>query len=205
MNKEKIEQNLYKILSNHAALEYLKITEEEIKIIIEKHNHLNFKFEEVMIIENLKDAYSNIIDEKLNFNPEKPLLLLSIFNSIIGKGIVKNAGMLREKEVIIKGSSYIPPKPNLINLNNQLIKNLEEITIDNILKNHIFCMKYQAFNDGNKRSAFLFTNFLLMKHFDKILTIPSEKMEEFRNYFIDYYENKNSDRELIDFLKSNLI
>ncbi len=87
------------------------------------------------------------------------------------------------------GTNWKPALPN----KEIFAKKLEEIeNIENATKKAIsimaYIMKSQLFWDGNKRSAMLFANQIMIQNGVGIITIPIEKREEFGKELIKYYE-----------------
>lgn len=56
-------------------------------------------------------------------------------------------------------------------------------------------MKTQIFNDGNKRASIIYANHYLIGKGEGLLVIPEQNVTEFKQYLIDYYEDK--DEEII--------
>ncbi|WP_324673029.1 hypothetical protein U5U50_00865 [Mycoplasma sp. 888] len=86
-------------------------------------------------------------------------------------------------------------------INNLILDNLYDLNIDSVLSLQCKLMKLQPLNDGNKRSAMIFTNLLLSKHFNQVLVVKD--IEKYRSLFVDYYETDDNEK-LITFLKRNL-
>ena len=52
-------------------------------------------------------------------------------------------------------------------------------------------MKKQLFLDGNKRTAVIFANHILISHSKGLIVIPAELVSEYKKLLIDYYEDKS--------------
>ena len=63
-------------------------------------------------------------------------------------------------------------------------------------------MKKQIFLDGNKRTAVLFANHILIKNGRGLIVIPAEKVNEYKKLLIDYYETDKT-KAIIDFIKKD--
>lgn len=69
------------------------------------------------------------------------------------------------------------------------------------LKEELYCMKTQIFNDGNKRAAVIFANHYLISKGEGFIAIPEEDVPEFKRLLVGYYEDKDNG-EIIDFMKT---
>ncbi|MBO4819322.1 MAG: Fic family protein [Firmicutes bacterium] len=107
----------------------------------------------------------------------------------------------------IGGSSYIPPLP----IESQVKENLAEILdiddpIDRAISALLYVMKAQIFLDGNKRTAVLFANHILISHGEGLIVIPADKVAEYKELLVNYYEDKPQGEEQIrDFLISQAL
>jgi hypothetical protein len=61
-------------------------------------------------------------------------------------------------------------------------------------------MKMQYFNDGNKRTALLFANMLLLSKEWGFIKIPDDQTSEFFKNLINFYEDKISKSQFIKFI-----
>lgn len=100
---------------------------------------------------------------------------------MVEEGFSVTAGRLRTEPVTIGGSSYIPPFPIESAIKEQLeeILKIEDI-VQRAIKSLLFIMRKQLFLDGNKRTAVLFANHILISHGKGLIVIPSEKVSEYK-------------------------
>lgn len=92
----------------------------------------------------------------------------------------------------IVGTSWITKIPNEI----EIKENLEEISkIENATEQAITLMLYlmrsQIFYDGNKRTAMLAANQVMIHNGAGIISIPLEEQKNFRNELIRFYESND--------------
>ena len=52
-------------------------------------------------------------------------------------------------------------------------------------------MRKQIFLDGNKRTAVIFANHILIKNGKGIIVIPAEKVDEYKKLLVNYYETND--------------
>ena len=72
-----------------------------------------------------------------------------------------------------------------------------DLAIDLVL----YVMKKQLFLDGNKKTAIIFANHYLISHALGLLVVPAEKVDEYKEILISYYEDESKKNEIASFLK----
>lgn len=144
---------------------------------------------DVRKITNLKDAWNFILDEEVLSCPTS-FAILSEINKYIEASFSYFAGLLRFSEVKIGGCNYLPPIPNMINVKDSIesIVSSDNSPIDVAIELTLFVMKLQGFYNGNKRTAIIFANHYLISHGWGLLVVPSERIEEFKELLVEYYE-----------------
>lgn len=156
------------------------------------------KTEEVLFVVNMKRAWQFLLD---NLHWNNCLSLLREYNKIIGELLFSYAGEIRTIPVQIGGTSWEPEMPHT----GIIIDTLEEIEqIEDIelkaLKYFCYVTRAQMFIDGNKRVAQLIANKVLIQNDIGIFQIPIEKLEEFKELLIEFYESGN-DEKIIEFMR----
>ena len=68
----------------------------------------------------------------------------------------------------------------------------------------LYIMRAQLFIDGNKRTAVVFANHILISHGAGLLTIPDSSVAEFKQLLVKYYETGDS-TEITKFLSDNCL
>ena len=111
------------------------------------------------------------------------------------------AGEIRTIPVQIGGTSWEPeiPHTGIIIEKIQEIEQIEDIEL-RALKYFCYIARTQMFIDGNKRVAQLMANKILIENNIGIFQIPIEKLEEFKEMLIKFYES-GQDEEIINFMK----
>lgn len=179
-------RNIVDYIWKSANLEGIDVTFPETQQIYDGGNVGRLRVDEIVTINNLKHAWQFVlstVEQKSDFN------YLCSINALIGSNLVENAGKLRSGDVRIGGTKWEPLLPdkkifeeNMANINK--IKNATERAIESMA----YIMKSQLFWDGNKRSAMLFANQLMIQNGVGIITIPIEIRGEFGKQLIKYYE-----------------
>lgn len=159
---------------------------------------------------NNKDVTSlNDIDKSIAMNF---INSLSYVNSIIDKGFNKyslfdyikrinlyllsvlhsEAGNVRNSNIKVSGSKFIPDIPVEFEVREDIMKNIDELVKDP-LELYCYITRNQIFADGNKRTALLIVNLLLYIQ-NKYFSINEEYEEGYKLNLIEMYETNNRGR-----------
>ncbi len=181
-------RNIVDYIWKSAHLEGIDVTFPETQQIYDGGNIGRLRVDEIVTINNLKHAWQFIlstIEQKADFN------YLCSINALVGSNLVENAGNLRSGDVRIGGTKWKPLLPNK-NVFEENLKKLCEVEngTQRAIETMAYIMKSQLFWDGNKRSAMLFANQMMIQNGLGIITIPIEKREEFGKQLIKYYETE---------------
>lgn len=112
----------------------------------------------------------------------------------VGKDTVVNPGQYRTGRVKIGGTNYAPPKTdqeieNSISIFLDDFKNSkEEIYLKAIIIHFVIAL-IQPFFDGNKRTARLLMNFILLQNSYPLFSIPVKLRQKYMGSMIKGYEN----------------
>lgn len=162
-------------------------------------NFYNVKPREILEAINHKKAMDYLfkyIKEDKPFNSD----LIKDLNEIILDGIMPG-GYYRSNQVIIRGSSYIPPAP--LKIHNQMedlifdINQKSKLTLEDLSYFHLNFEKIHPFNDGNGRTGRLLINYFLLKQNDYPLVIKNSD----RTTYLDCLEQEdiNTLTKMFDF------
>ena len=205
---ENVEQNidfakrhLVDTIYKQAILEGVATTFADTESIIEGGKVNNMTSEDVMKIVNLKHAWEFILNKNVILSNTNFALLCEI-NKIVEEGFYYSAGKIRNTPVTIRGTKWTPDFP----IESVIKEELEEIfskkmeDIDRAIELLLYTMKKQAFIDGNKRTAVIYSNHYLISKGKGIIAIPAELTEEFKDLLIPYYEGKD-EKNIKKFIK----
>ncbi len=159
---------------------------------------------EAMMIQNLKKAFNYVNDQDLKFNLEN----IKNIHFILSDQLVLDSerGNIRNKEVKIGGSSYIP-LVNQNKLNDELkylILQVNKIDdpFEKAIYAHMNIAYLQYFADVNKRTARVIQNLILKEH-DIMYFIPRvEDIAEYIDSMISYYETGFYEKYINYFVKT---
>ena len=197
--KRKLVDNIYK----SANLEGIAVTFADTVAFINNVNTGKISIDDMLKLKGLKDAWEyvlNTIDEELTIEYIKKIH----FEICKGQG-VHPLGEFRDKGVGITGTSWRPKLPSEFDYEEEL-KHIMNNTQDLDRCIDLFCwiQRSQMFMDGNKRVANLVANKEMIKHGQGILAVPVEKIGEYFNYLIEYYET-NDNTKLKNWIYENCI
>ena len=195
-------RNIVDSIWRSSHIEGIDVTFPETQQIYDGGNISRLRIDEIQTINNLKHAWLymiNSIDEEENLN------LLKSINSLVGSNLVDRAGNIRNYEVRIGGTNWIPELPNEEKVSKQIEEfNKIECITERAITIMCYLMRTQFFTDGNKRTAMLFANKIMIRNGKGIISIPEEKIEEFGKKLTTYYET-NDMEDLKNWIYENAI
>lgn len=192
LNLEFARANMKTIIYDQAVLEGVSTTFPDTEAIIENGRINNLKADDVQKILNLKHAWEFILDKDVILAPSI-YYLSSYIAKIVNEGFYLDGGRIRGIPVTIGGSTYIPPIPIELVVKED-IDNLihsDKDKIDIAIELILYVMKTQIYNDGNKRIAIIFGNHYMIANALGLIIIPYDKVNEFKEKLILYYEDKD--------------
>ena len=183
-------RNIVDYIWKSANLEGITVTYPDTQVIFDGYSVQGYKVEEITAINNLKKAWQfllNDIDLELN------LAYICQINKIIGEGIFYNPGIIRSTPVNIGGTTWQPPIPFESQIKEELDRVAGESNTERAINMMLYLMRKQIFLDGNKRTAMLIANKIMIENGCGIISIPIDKQPEFYKLLIKYYETNNNE------------
>lgn len=187
-----------------ANIEGIGVTFPETQTICDGMSIAGHSVDDINAVTDLKNAWKwlfNHIDDEINIEA------LCQLNRLAGKYTVINAGSIRDmydepiRVPLFDGKDYYPELPPQKTEVDKIIKRLaENKTIDGALEIFCYVCKTQLFNDGNKRTATLFTNMFMIQNGLGIFSIPVNKKLEFYDALTHYYDKDTNKEKLKSFL-----
>ncbi len=185
-------RNIVDYIWKSARLEGINVTFPQTYAIIEKAKVTGVDVEDILKITNLKHAWNTIFN---TINEPLTLDYICRIHADVARDEALSWGNLRTGSVYISGTNYVPPVPTKESAN-AILKELEDI--QNPTEKSIVAMfklmKAQLFWDGNKRTAMLAANKIMIQNGCGIISVPNEKLEEFNEILCDYYTNDTLDK-----------
>ena len=201
LNIDFAKRNLVDIIYKQAILEGVATTFADTESIIEGGKVNDMTPEDVLKIVNLKHAWEFILNKNVITAPTNFTLLCEI-NKLIEEGFYYNAGRVRSVPVTIGGTAWQPQLPIETVVKEELSDILDSDIdkVDMAVELLLYVMKKQVFIDGNKRTAIVFANHLLVSHGLGSIAVPTDLTDEYKRLLIAYYEGKDS-KKIKAFLK----
>ena len=196
-------RNLVDYIWKSANLEGIAVTYPQTEVIFDGLSVNGMRINDINAIVNLKHAWQFIFE---NIDYPLDLRYLSQINKLVGEyNIVPLAGILRTSDVNMGGTDWKPELPNReeIEKNMNDIFKIENVT-DRALTMMLYLMRTQPFYDGNKRTAMMAGNQIMIQNGVGIISIPIKHQEKFRDMLIKFYET-NDMSNIKAFLYDNCI
>jgi len=195
--------NMKANIYDQAVLEGIATTFPQTEDIIDNGKISGVSATDVQKVLNLKRAWEFIMDEDVIQSVSNYYMLCHIAK-FVNEGFFHEGGRIRGVPVTIGGCSYVPPIPIEVTVIEQIrdIIAQEKEVVDIAIEVCLYCMKTQAFPDGNKRAAIIFANHYLIAHGMGFLVIPEKNVPEFKKLLVAYYEGENPVK-IAKFMKDN--
>lgn len=195
-------KHLVNTIFDQAILEGIATTYADTETIIEGGKVNDMTVNDVLKVVNLKHAWEFILNKYVISVPTNYSLLCEI-NKLIEEGFYYNAGRLRTTPVSIGGTKWKPSLPSEADIKDELdaILHHNQDEVDIAIELLLYIMKKQIFIDGNKRTAVVFANHYLISHAKGLIAIPNDKVKQYKDLLISYYEGKD-EQSIKYFLKN---
>ncbi|WML28641.1 Fic family protein [Neobacillus sp. OS1-32] len=192
------------LIHSASRLENVNTTFPQTKTIVEGMSVSGVPIEDIQVILNLKNAYQYVL--KLPHNIKFNLEITCKINSFISYNESLEWGVLRTGNVGIHGVVYTPAVP----IESEVRAIIEEIMNGNMsetykaLKYMYFAMRAQLFWDGNKRTAIVSANTIMMLNGAGVININEKQLEHWNSLLSEFYES-NNDEKIIQWTYENCI
>lgn len=196
-------RNIVDSIYTEARLEGIGVTYPETNEIFNGRTVAGLSVDDTIKINNLKHAWQFIMD---TIDYPVDLRYIRQVNAEVGKGIVMDAGKLRNIDVRIGGTDWRPGIPDedaareAVKAIMESSKSVTEKSIDMML----YIMRSQMFMDGNKRTAQITANKMMIEGGAGIITIPVSRQQDFIKLLVDFYESNDASC-ISDFLYGSCI
>ncbi len=195
-------RNIIDYIWKSANLEGINVTFPQTSVIYEKGVLQNANVHSISVVLNLKHAWQVLLN---SLNEPLSIDYFCKINYEVAKDESLDWGKLRTGKVGISGTNYIPPTPDKDNVKEQLnaLMQIENQT-ERAIKIMFWAIKSQLFWDGNKRTAMLVANKVMIENGCGIISVPIEKIEDFNIVLSDYYTNDTLNNA-VEFIYNNCI
>ena len=195
-------RNIVDSIWKEANIEGIAITFPDTKSIFEGRTVAGLSIDETIAVNNLKRAW-NFLFEHIDVPVDLPFI--REVNKIVGEQIIVDAGMLRLFDVTIGGTTWKPEIPDY-DIAYAMVEEIMSAKPGRARSLQMFSAlcRAQLFADGNKRTAQLIANKLLIEAGAGVLAVPVEKKRDFEALLVGFYETNNADK-LHEFLANTSI
>jgi hypothetical protein len=185
-------RNIVDYIYKSAKLEGLGVTYPDTEAIFQGASAPGVKVSDIIAINNLKHAWQFLLD---TLDVPMDYAYLCKLNQLVGgDNLIYGAGYIRTLPVSIGGTSWKPEMPVEDDIKARLI---ELQTIENPTEQAIAVMLYamrgQFYLDGNKRTAMLAANQIMIANGHGIISVPEELIRDFTQHLVNFYETGGSD------------
>ena len=172
-----------------SRIEGIDITYPETQKLYDGGNVAHLRLDEIQTINNLKHAWFFVLN---SINSENDLNFIKSINGLIGSNLIDRAGQIRVYDVGIGGTNWKPEIPNEEAVTEKLQELLKiECVTDRAITIMCYLMRTQFFSDGNKRTAMLFANKIMIQNGKGLISVPVEEDVHFGELLTKYYETNN--------------
>lgn len=195
-------RNIIDYIWKSAKLEGLSVTFPDTEAIYNNMQVSGVKADEIVAVNNLKHAWQFLFDT-IEYELDYPYVCK--LNQIVGSNLIYEAGFIRKIPVHIGGTSWQPEMPIefIIKENIEQIRSIPCAT-ERAIKLMLYIMRSQAFIDGNKRTAMLAANQIMIANGAGIISIPVELQYDFTKMLVEFYESGDNS-VIMPFIYKNCI
>jgi len=187
-------KNLVNMVYSNSKFEGVAATLAQTQTIINGMSVSGISIDDVEVIVDLKNAFSYIIehDEPYTLKTSQAL------NRIVSKNDGMYPGEIRTGNVEIGGMDFVPGIPNVYEMQKQITElMMSDLTLtEKSLRLMYEMMRAQLFWDGNKRTAIIAANYLLINGGGGIINISINQLEKFNTLLRNFYTTGQLDELL---------
>lgn len=197
-----LKKSVVDMIHQNSRIEKVNTTFPQTKTIVEGMSVSGVSVDDIQVILNLKNAYTYILNETKDFSLE----VAEKINSYISYNESLEWGVLRKGDVGINGVSYeptIPVREEVVSDINRIMS-MDVSDTHKIIKYMYYAMRSQLFWDGNKRTAIVSANYMMLQKGRGILVIRELDLEKWNELLSEFYET-NDDRKIIEWTYENCV
>jgi len=185
------------LVFNAAYIEGVNVTFPQTQAIIDGAIVNNVSVDEIQTVLNLRDAWRYALSD---IDAELNTTYICKVNDYVSRNESLAWGVLRTGTVGLSGTDYIPPIPDLREVENELerIRQISDVK-ERAIEYFCYAIRSQLFWDGNKRTCTIVACKILIENGEGVLSIGKDNAVEFNDSLKKYYDT-NDDTELRDVL-----
>ena len=191
-----VEQNIFLAKRNivdyiwkSAKLEGLGVTFPQTQVIYDGGIINGLSRDDVVAVNNLKHAWQFVF-ESLEYPTD--LSYICLIYQVVGANLIYGAGYLRKIPVRMGGTSWAPEMPDKWKIQDELKAVLTVASpTERAIELMLWAMRRQMFPDGNKRTAMLAANQIMLQNGCGILSVPIDEQDKFTEMLVKFYESSD--------------
>ncbi|GAD16477.1 filamentation induced by cAMP protein fic [Lentilactobacillus otakiensis DSM 19908 = JCM 15040] len=189
-NRFLAKKNFVNMVYSNSKFEGVNTTLPQTKTIIDGMSVAGVSIDDIQVIVNLKKGLEYVMAHSEPFTVD----VCKTINGIVAAEDALDPGQIRSGNVQIGGVEYVPqvPNPDEVKAFIQQIMDDDISATDKALKIMYYMMRHQIFWDGNKRTAVLSANYILINAGAGIVNINENQLETFNTLLSSYYETDDS-------------
>ncbi|MGL5718417.1 MAG: Fic family protein [Paraclostridium sp.] len=185
------------VVFNMASLEGNPFTYPEVQTLLEGITIGGHKVSDEQQIFSIRNGWNHLFDIVKKNNSSIDTNIFNEFNYIVAKDEALISGSFRTGQVRIAGTEFVPPKAEDLNeiFKNELPKLMKrcKTTTDLALEIFLWGALNQFYYDGNKRTARLVSNMVLLANGQGIFNIKAKDRLEFNTLMVEFYNTREAD------------
>jgi len=196
-------RNIVDYIYKSAKLEGLAVTYPDTEAIFQGAAVPGVKVSDIIAVNNLKHAWQFLLD---TLDVPMDYAYLCKLNQLVGgNNLIYGAGYIRTLPVTIGGTKWKPEMPVEDDMKARL-KELQDIKnpTEHAIAVMLYSMRGQFYLDGNKRTAMLAANQIMIANGHGIISVPEELIRDFTQHLINFYESGESET-ITQFVYDNCI
>jgi len=198
-------KNITRSVWSGVHLEGFSMTYPETETVLNHGKLKNADPDAVICANNLKRGWGFLLNNIEDSAPALDFDYMSTLNEIVAANDSLDPGGIRTGKGAIVGTAYRPPIKSKSEIEVELQKVLDiESATERAISLFLWGSKGQFFWDGNKRTAILSLNRVLIENGAGLLQITPDILEEFHTLLHNYYEHDNAE-DLKNFLYESAI
>jgi hypothetical protein len=182
-------------IHNAAKLEGVNTTFPETQAILDGVNVPGAKLDDIRVILNLRDAWRNLLGEIKTAKID--LAFVKRINADVSRNESLAWGKLRTGRVGVAGTNHKPPVPNEKEEReriSKIVSDKKKTATGRAITLMLHIMHSQLFWDGNKRTATIAANAVLIQNGCGVLSVAAHDIVEFNSLLKHYYDTGGKDR-----------
>ena len=196
-------RNIVDYIYKSAKLEGLGVTYPDTEAIFQGAAAPGVKVSDIIAVNNLKHAWQFLLD---TLNVPLDYAYMCKLNQLVGgDNLIYGAGYIRTLPVTIGGTKWKPEMPVEGDIKARLIE-LQAIAnpTDHAIAVMLYGMRGRFYLDGNKHTAMLAANQIMIANGHGIISVPEELIRDFTQHLINFYESGNTET-IAQFVYDNCI